>query len=121
MLLLESATMSLQFRPHFTKSNCGRFWSSEELGGVNHVLSWNRVSRHGKRVDNCFMSGTNKLRRTIRAHAKRLVSGSDQEGDNEKSGYHPFEDILISEDMSAEERQLTAAEKSRTMVEVHFA
>ncbi|KAL9275067.1 hypothetical protein AKJ16_DCAP21341 [Drosera capensis] len=78
-----------------------------------------RVNRHGKRIDSSFLRRTSKLRRPIRAHAKCLGSGSDQVGDNEKSGYHPLEDILISDDTGAEERQLTAAETCRTMVEVN--
>ncbi|GMH08949.1 hypothetical protein Nepgr_010789 [Nepenthes gracilis] len=118
MLLIDS-TMSVQFRSSTAIAQCRQFWSSEDGGAANVILPCNKINRLRKKCDNSFMRRKCVLQRMIQAHGKYLGSGSDQIGDNGKSSYHPFEDIIGTEGAGSEEPRLTAAETSRTIIEVN--
>lgn len=61
----------------------------------------------------------NKLvKNRIRASLEHLGSAQDPVKKNEKSSYHPFEELAVSSSENTEDATLTAAETSRTIIEV---
>ncbi|KAK4745407.1 hypothetical protein SAY87_011719 [Trapa incisa] len=59
------------------------------------------------------------LRNKIRAAAEHLDSAADPSKYNGRTGYHPFEDISELASVAKGEARLTAAETTRTIVEVN--
>ncbi|KAI6696379.1 hypothetical protein NL676_016498 [Syzygium grande] len=99
------------------------FWSSDECPGVH--ASSRRISHPGSFDMPCyqrFNGGSlarkkNVTRNKVRATAEHLGSASDPAKCNGRAGYHPFEDI--AELASGGDATLTAAETTRTIVEVN--
>ncbi|GAB4858324.1 hypothetical protein Ancab_009797 [Ancistrocladus abbreviatus] len=114
------SSLSLQFFTcHFELvSGCRQFLSSEDLGAANVTLQ-RKIARLRKKCGNSLTGRKSVLQRTIQAHGKYLGPGSDKKGENGKSAYHPFEDILDSQAPENDEPRLTAAEMSRTIIEVN--
>ena len=91
----------------------------DECCNSTTVFCRNKLKRFRKKFDNSLNRRNGSVISRIQASGKYLGSGSDKVGDNGKSRYHPFEDILESEATEVGEGRLTAAETSRTIVEVY--
>lgn len=118
MMLIDS-TMAVQLRSSSPIAYCCSGWSSNDFMGVNLALPRNKIKRLRRKFDNSFNKRNGSLNNRVQASGKFLGSGSDQLGENGKSTYHPFEDILDSEGLEAREGRLTAPETSRTIIEVN--
>ncbi|KAF8044079.1 hypothetical protein BT93_A2148 [Corymbia citriodora subsp. variegata] len=126
--MIESA-MAVRFAagPSFSSSSaitCYRsFWSSDECPGTH--ASSRRISNSGsfdvlsyQRFNGgSLLKKKNAVRSKVRATAEHLGSASDPAKCNGRAAYHPFEDI--AELASGEDATLTAAETTRTIVEVN--
>uniref|UniRef100_A0A2N9IS07 Uncharacterized protein n=1 Tax=Fagus sylvatica TaxID=28930 RepID=A0A2N9IS07_FAGSY len=107
---------------------CRSMWSSEDVNGV-HVTSyrlshpggfdvpWNRV----RRLKGGSMTQRNALIKSnrIRASAEHLGSASDPKKQNGRSHYHPSEEIAEPTLENCGDATLTAAEATRTIIEVN--
>lgn len=65
-----------------------------------------------------FTTRNNLLKYRVQASGENLGSGSEHIEQNEKPLYHPFEDITESTSQESGDARLTAAETTRTIVEV---
>ncbi|KAK4571440.1 hypothetical protein RGQ29_030030 [Quercus rubra] len=104
-------------------------WSSEDVNGV-HVTSY-RLSHPGggfdspwnrnRRLRGGYMTRRNALVKNnrIRATAEHLGSTRDPKKHNGGSQYHPYEDIAELTPENRGDATLTAAESSRTIIEVN--
>lgn len=119
MMMLIDSTMAVQLRSSSPIAYCRPIWSSDDVVGGNFAVPWNKIKRLRKKFDNSFNKRHGSAKNRIQASGKYLGSGSDKGGDGSKSRYHPFEDILESEAAETGERRLTAAETSRTILEVN--
>lgn len=102
-------------------------WCSVDVAGV-HVTSrrpshsgsletpWNRFP---ETTNGPFTTRKNVIKHRVRSSAEHSVSGSDPVGRNEKQEYHPFEDIADSISQEIGDARLTAAETTRTIIEVN--
>lgn len=66
------------------------------------------------------MHGNPCIRRSNVTKKRIQASASDPVKKNERTSYHPFEDIADSMLEKGEEARLTAAETSRTIIEVSY-
>ncbi|XP_030533176.1 uncharacterized protein At3g49140-like isoform X2 [Rhodamnia argentea] len=115
--MIESA-MAVRFA-----SSHRSFWNADECPGV-HVSS-RRISHSGSFDIPCYqrfnggslIKKKNVVRNKVRATAEHLGSASEPAKCNGSAGYHPFEDV--AELASGGDATLTAAETSRTIVEVN--
>ncbi|XP_038708932.1 uncharacterized protein At3g49140-like isoform X2 [Tripterygium wilfordii] len=133
MLLMESA-MAVRFPAgvDFCSStalpHCRSMWSSDEITGVAvpsrrsfhsgscHV-PWSRLRRlMGSSV---LRKSSLLLRKSIRASTEYLGSAPDPAKQNRRQSYHPFEDIAESTSENCRDVRLTAAEATRTIIEVN--
>ncbi|KAJ8452768.1 hypothetical protein Cgig2_005104 [Carnegiea gigantea] len=119
MMMLIDSTMAVQLRSSSPIAYCRPIWGSDDVVGGNFAVPWNKIKRLRKKFDNSFNRRRGSAKNRIQASGKYLGSASDKGGDSSKSRYHPFEDILESEAAETGERRLTAAETSRTIVEVN--
>ncbi|KAK7364391.1 hypothetical protein VNO80_13004 [Phaseolus coccineus] len=110
--------------PHNNRS----MWSADDVNGVRCVASCRLAWSCGfdvSRVRSKIYTGTpftrrNKLlKNRIRASLEHLGSAQDPVKKNEKSTYHPFEELAVSSSENTEDATLTAAETSRTIIEVN--
>ncbi|XP_038999539.1 uncharacterized protein At3g49140-like isoform X2 [Hibiscus syriacus] len=60
-----------------------------------------------------------RVKNNIRATAEHLGSASDPANQNGRSNFHPFEEIGESKSKNSDDATLTAAETSRTIIEVN--
>ncbi|KAA3473348.1 FMN-binding split barrel [Gossypium australe] len=78
------------------------------------------VCRKGfRRLNRVSLSRRTFLKNNIRATAEHLGSASDPAKHNGRSHYHPFEDIGEATSKKSNDATLTAAETSRTIIEVN--
>ncbi|XP_047166404.1 uncharacterized protein At3g49140-like [Vigna umbellata] len=110
--------------PHNNRS----MWSADDVNGVRYVASCRLACSCGfdvPRVRSKVYTGTpftrrNKLVKSrIRASLENLGSAQDPIKKNEKSSYHPFEELAVSSSENTEDATLSAAETSRTIIEVN--
>ncbi|OIW06372.1 hypothetical protein TanjilG_15017 [Lupinus angustifolius] len=105
-------------------------WSStEDVNGAGYVASsrltccscsfdvpWVR----SKKYTGAPFTRRNKLvKNRVRASSEHLSSAQDPEKKNEKTSYHPSEEIIASTSENGGDARLTAAETSRTIIEVN--
>lgn len=77
------------------------------------------VCRNGfRRLNRASLSRRTLVKNNIRATAEHLGSASDPAKQNGRSHYHPFEDIGDATSKKSNDATLTAAETSRTIIEV---
>ncbi|KAF7813040.1 uncharacterized protein G2W53_034016 [Senna tora] len=103
-------------------------WSSEDVNGVAHLAS-SRLScacsvempwgRSKKSTGTLFTRRNKLVKSRIQASAEHLGSAEDPVKQNGKTSYHPFEEITVSASEHSEDARLTAAETSRTIIEVN--
>ncbi|XP_057423598.1 uncharacterized protein At3g49140 [Lotus japonicus] len=101
-------------------------WSTEEVnGGVGYVASCRLACSCGfdapwlrsKKYTSTPLTRRNKLvKNKIRASSEHPGSAQNK---NEKASYHPSEDIAASTSENSGDARLTAAETSRTIIEVN--
>ncbi|XP_074291576.1 uncharacterized protein At3g49140-like isoform X3 [Silene latifolia] len=113
------SSMAVQLSSSSSIACCRPIWNSDDVVGVNIAVPWNKVKRLRKKVDNSLNKRKGSANYRIQACGKFLGSGSDEVGENGKSSYHPFEDILVSEAVGAGEGRLSPAETCRTIIEVN--
>ncbi|KAK9665389.1 hypothetical protein RND81_14G109300 [Saponaria officinalis] len=113
------SSMAVQLSSSSSIAYCRPIWSSDDVIGVNVAIPWNKVKRLRKKFDNSWNKRNGSANNRIQACGKFLGSGSDQIGENGKSSYHPFEDILDSEATAAGEGRLSPSETCRTVIEVN--
>ncbi|KHN09284.1 Hypothetical protein glysoja_029055 [Glycine soja] len=110
--------------PHNNRS----MWSADDVNGVRYAASCRLACSCGfdaPWVRSKINSGTpftrrNKLvKNRIRASSEHLGSAQDPLKKNEKPSYHPFEEVAVSTSENSEDATLTAAETSRTIIEVN--
>ncbi|CAJ1952928.1 unnamed protein product, partial [Sphenostylis stenocarpa] len=119
-----AAARSAVAPPHNNRS----MWSADDVNGVRNVASCRLACSCGfylPRVRSKIYTGTPFTRRNkfvknrIRASSEHLGSAQDPVKKNEKPSYHPFEELAVSTSENSEDATLTAAETSRTIVEVN--
>ncbi|XP_038683093.1 uncharacterized protein At3g49140-like [Tripterygium wilfordii] len=134
MLMMESA-MAVRFPAgaSFCSSaavppvDCRSMWSSDEITGVPvpslrslHLGScdvpWSRLRRL---MGGSILRKSKLLRKSIRASTEYLGSAPDPSKQNRRQRYHPFEDIAESTSENSGDARLTAAETTRTIIEVN--
>ncbi|XP_045815531.1 uncharacterized protein At3g49140-like [Trifolium pratense] len=124
--LAATATRFSSAAPHNNRS----MWTTEDMnGGLGYVASCRRLAcscgfdvpwiRSKKYPGAPFTRRNKLLKNRIRVSSEH--PGSDQEPvkKNEKPSYHPFEEIAASTLENSEDVRLTAAETSRTVIEVN--
>ncbi|RDY09126.1 hypothetical protein CR513_06558, partial [Mucuna pruriens] len=109
-------------------------WSADDVSGVRYVASCRLACSCGihvpwyadfttvrsKKYTSTPFTRRNKLvKNRIRASSEHLGSAQDPVKKNEKSSYHPFEEVAASTSENSEDATLTAAETSRTIIEVN--
>ncbi|KAK9293168.1 hypothetical protein L1049_021156 [Liquidambar formosana] len=102
--------------------NCRPLWCSDDVASrrLSHSSSVDTPwSRFPGTTNGSFMTRNNLIKNRIRASAEYLSSGSDHIERNEKPQYHPFEDIAESAAQDSGDARLTAAETTRTIIEVN--
>ncbi|KAL9237351.1 hypothetical protein vseg_011911 [Gypsophila vaccaria] len=118
--MLIDSSMAIQLSSSSSISYCRPIWSSDDVIGVNVAIPWNKMKRLRKKFDNSLNKRNGSANNnSIQACGKFLGSGSDQVGENGKSSYHPFEDILDTEATGAGEGRLSPSETCRTIIEVN--
>ncbi|KAL8153471.1 hypothetical protein V2J09_011231 [Rumex salicifolius] len=90
-----------------------------DIGAINVNFPRNKDNQLRRKFENSSTRRCSVPKNRTQATGKYLGSGSDQVGENEKEGYHPFEDISDSEGVEPGDARLTAAETSRTVIEVN--
>ncbi|XP_022736416.1 uncharacterized protein At3g49140-like isoform X2 [Durio zibethinus] len=78
-------------------------------------VTWNRFQR----LNSAFLSRRTLIKNNIRATTEHLGSPSDPTKQNGRPHYHPFEEIGESTSKNRDDATLTAAETSRTIIEVN--
>lgn len=103
-------------------------WSAEDVNGVRYVASCRLACSCGfdvpwvrsQKYTSTPFTRRNKLAKNrIRASSEHLGSAQDPVKKNEKPSYHPFEEVAASTSENSEDARLTAAETSRTIIEVN--
>ncbi|TKY45273.1 hypothetical protein E2542_SST31563 [Spatholobus suberectus] len=110
--------------PHNNRS----MWSADDVKGVRYVASCRLACSCGfdvpwvrsqKYTSTPFRRRNKLAKNRIRASAEHLGSAQDPVKKNEKPSYHPFEEVAVSTSENSEDARLTAAETSRTIIEVN--
>ncbi|XP_042503600.1 uncharacterized protein At3g49140-like isoform X2 [Macadamia integrifolia] len=112
-----------------TMANYRPFSSSDDSTGVHSAfrrlshascldVSWNRARRL---IDGCSFTVRSSLhpRSRVRATEEYSGSGSDPLEGNGTPNYHPFEEIAESMSQDGGDARLTAAETTRTLIELN--
>ncbi|XP_021892147.1 uncharacterized protein At3g49140-like [Carica papaya] len=95
--------------------SCGQVASSRRLLSGCLNTAWNRFQRFN---GDSLSRRRNIKRNRTQATAEHLGSASDPIKQNERPHYHPFEDIADSMSEDDGDARLTAAETTRTIIEV---
>ncbi|MBA0794217.1 hypothetical protein Gohar_018567, partial [Gossypium harknessii] len=131
MLMIESAmAVRLPAPTNFCSSsalnNYRPMCNSGEVTSCH--VSCRRLFRHGgfgitwkgfRRLNRASLSRRTLVKNNIRATAEHLGSASDPAKHKGRSHYHPFEDIGEATSKKSNDATLTAAETSRTIIEVN--
>ncbi|KAJ7969869.1 Pentatricopeptide repeat (PPR) superfamily protein [Quillaja saponaria] len=132
MMLIESA-MAVRFptggniRFSTAVPYCRSMWSTDDVNAVVHIASCRNSCMGGvdmpwngfRRINGIPLAKRKTLvKKGIRASAKSLASAAEPLK-NGKPSYHPFEEIEESKIVNTEDARLTAAETSRTIIEVN--
>ncbi|XP_061337319.1 uncharacterized protein At3g49140 isoform X2 [Gastrolobium bilobum] len=103
-------------------------WSADDVNGAGYVASCRLACSCGfdvpwvrsKKYTGAPFTRRNKLAKNrIRASSENLGSAQDPIKKDEKASYHPFEEIAASTSEKSGDARLTAAETSRTIIEVN--
>lgn len=131
MMMIESA-MAVRFpaAANFCSSSalhhCRLKCSSDEVTSCH--FTFRRLFRRGgfgvtgnrfRRVNSASLSRRTVVKNKIRATAEQLGSASDPTEQNGRPHYHPFEEIGEATSKNNNDAALTAAETSRTIIEVN--
>ncbi|XP_020999237.1 uncharacterized protein At3g49140 isoform X2 [Arachis duranensis] len=120
-----SATRSPAAAAGFHKRS---LWSADDVNAAGSVASYQLACtcgfeapwiRRQKYTGTPFIKRNKYVKNRIRVSSENLGSPQDPVKKDEKSSYHPFEEIAMSTSENTEDARLTAAETSRTIIEVN--
>ncbi|KAL1357662.1 hypothetical protein HN51_009543 [Arachis hypogaea] len=120
-----SATRSAAAAAGFHKRS---LWSADDVNAAGSVASYQLACtcgfeapwiRRQKYTGTPFIKRNKYVKNRIRVSSENLGSPQDPVKKDEKSSYHPFEEIAMSTSENTEDARLTAAETSRTIIEVN--
>ncbi|XP_027358268.1 uncharacterized protein At3g49140-like isoform X2 [Abrus precatorius] len=103
-------------------------WGADDVNGSRYTASCRLACSCGfdvpwvgsKKYTGAPFTRRNKLvKNRITASSENLGSAQDPVKKNEKTSYHPFEEVAASTSENSGDARLTAAETSRTIIEVN--